>query len=242
METTFEAKDRKETMNKRKTCEFTLYHGTSTVFLNGIIKYGLGGMNPISDWKVLDLARELNPLVQQHFAEQYALKAATFQQMVDQSCGNWNFQHGDTYLAPSQDTAIRYAVTEKYGSELLTYTLFFLDELVRINAPGVRDDLYQRYRTAFDTLDINPAPLLIKLRAAPIRSLASERGGDATKVLERMEVTASENPDLFEVLHQQDNFRLCSPVPLSELDVFLVNVTRFNAYKPEYTLYPVGTK
>lgn len=222
--------------------QLSLYHGTSTIFLDGIIKYGLGGMNPISGWKVLELAKEINPLVQQHFTEQYALKAATFQKMVDQSCGNWNFQHGDTYLTPSQKTAIRYAVTEKYGSELLTYTLFFLDELVRINAPGVCDDLYQRYRTAFNTLDINPAPLLIKLGAAPIRSLASEHGGDATEVLKRMEVTASEDPDIFEVLHQQDNFRLCSPVPLSDLEVFLINVTRFNAYEPEYTLYPVGTK
>lgn len=98
-----EAKGRKKTMDKRrKTLELSLYHGTSTIFLDGIIKYGLGGMNPISEWKVLELAKEINPLVQQHFTEQHKMDTDVFQRMVDQSCGYMNFQHGDAYLTPSQ--------------------------------------------------------------------------------------------------------------------------------------------
>jgi len=41
-----------------------LYHGTLSLFLDGIIKNGLGGMNPISEWKNLDLAREIHPMVE----------------------------------------------------------------------------------------------------------------------------------------------------------------------------------
>ena len=40
-----------------------LYHGTATLFLEGILEFGLGGKNPIAELKVLDFARTIAPLV-----------------------------------------------------------------------------------------------------------------------------------------------------------------------------------
>ncbi len=58
----------------------------------------------------------------------------------------------DTYLSPSSATAVRYAVNKRFGSELLSYTLDFLDELVRRKVPGIVDGLYQRYPHIYDLL------------------------------------------------------------------------------------------
>lgn len=108
-----------------------LYHGTSSLFLGSIIRSGLGGLNPIAEWHLLEFARLIYPLVEKHVStrDDFVVKAQTFRFMVEQKSAAMNFQHGDTYLSPSLSTAVRYAVNKRYGSELLTYTLDFLAEL-----------------------------------------------------------------------------------------------------------------
>jgi hypothetical protein len=102
-----------------------LYHGSSSLFLGSIIRFGLGGLNPIAEWNVLEFARVIYPLVDKHVStrDDFVVKAQSFKFMVEQNSAAMNFQHGDTYLSPSRLTAVRYAVNKKYGSELLTYTL-----------------------------------------------------------------------------------------------------------------------
>ena len=101
---------------------FPLYHGTSSLFLDSIIKVGVGGTNPIADWGVLEFAKELYPLVEQHLShvDGHMAKCASFKLMVQQKSEALNFQHGDSYLSPAKSTAIRYAVNNRYGSEMLT--------------------------------------------------------------------------------------------------------------------------
>src|SRR5690349_20133729 len=86
-----------------------LYHGTSSLFLGSILRAGLGGVNPISQWKVLEFAQEIYPLVEKHLSTQddFMVKAQTFKFMVEQTSAAWNFQHGDTYLSPALSTAVR---------------------------------------------------------------------------------------------------------------------------------------
>jgi len=108
-----------------------LYHGTSTLFLKDILELGLGGKNPLKEWRVLEFAEKIWPLVENSLADdvQLAQKIQTFGKMVEQTSGEMNFQHGDTYLTPEASTAMRYAINKRYGSELLTYTLDFLCKL-----------------------------------------------------------------------------------------------------------------
>src|SRR5438445_10259867 len=98
-------------------------------------------------------------------------KAQSFGFMVEQKSAGMNFQHGDTYLSPASSTAVRYAVNKRFSSELLSYTLDFLDELLRRKVPGVASDLYQRYPRIFDLLTIFAAPLLIEVSAVPTTDL-----------------------------------------------------------------------
>ena len=134
-----------------------LYHRTSTIFVDGIIEAGLGGRNQLTEWKVLEFARVVYPLAREHLSTDpdWMVKAQTFGFMVEQRSGQMNFQHGDTYLSPARLTAIRYAVNKRYGSELLSYTLDFLQELLRRKIPGVADDLFHDYPEMFNLLDVS---------------------------------------------------------------------------------------
>jgi hypothetical protein len=75
-------------------------------------------------------------------------------------------------------------VDKRYGSELLTYTLDFLAELIRLNVDGVSNKLYRAYPHIFKKLDISAAPLLIQVDNIDSTALAAENGGDAGPVSE----------------------------------------------------------
>ena len=119
--------------------------------------------------------------------------------MVGQRSGHTNLQHGDTYLSPARSTAIRYAVNKRYGSELLSYTLDFLQELLRRKIPGVADDLFHDYPEMFNLLDVSCAPLLIGVQGAVVDELVAEKGGDAAPVFNHVLATIRENPDRVEI-------------------------------------------
>jgi hypothetical protein len=219
-----------------------LYHGTSSLFLDGIIKFGLGGRNPIVDWQVLDFAKAIYPLVEEHLShtDAFMLKAGSFKLMVEQKSAAMNFQHGETYLSPAASTAVRYAVNKKYGSELLTYTLDFLEELLRRKINGVADALFRRYPQIFEKLDISPAPLLIRIDGLPAKDLLAEDGSDAACVLNYVYDIIQKSPNDTEVLLQQCNFRLCRSVSVAELKLWFINVTQWNPFAPKYSLYPLS--
>lgn len=215
-----------------------LYHGTSTLFLNGISESGLGGKNPIANWKILEFAKIIFPLVQEHFSSDvgWMNKAQTFVFMVQQKSGSMNFQHGDTYLSPAKSTAVRYAVNKRFGSELLTYCLDFLDELIRRKVPGVTDTLYQKFPDIFGFLNISCAPLLVEFRDPPIASLLSESGSDAAHNVNQIITLLRDHSEIASQVLQQVNFRLHHAAPLSKLSFWLINVKRWHPLQPDYTL------
>lgn len=217
-----------------------LYHGTSTIFLDGITQSGLGGRNPLSEWKILEFAKLIYPLVREHFSKEpsWMAKAQSFGFMVEQKSAAMNFQHGDTYLSPSSATAVRYAVNKKFGSELLSYTLDFLDELLRRKVSGVRDELYQEYSHIYDLLNISCVPLLISVDGVSTNHLSAENGGDAAQALTDVFTTLRDNNKRdAEILLQQTNFRLRQPVPASKLKIWMINVTRWSPHFPDYSLH-----
>lgn len=52
-------------------CPVTLYHGTSSIFLPSILENGLGGINAVKEWGILELAREIFPYVEENFKDDY---------------------------------------------------------------------------------------------------------------------------------------------------------------------------
>ncbi len=227
----------------RDKLPISLYHGTSSLFLGSILRFGLGGLNPIAEWKVLEFARLIYPLVKEHIAKRddFMIKAQAFGFMVEQLSADMNFQHGDTYLSPSRSTAVRYAVNKRYGSEFLTYILDFLAELVRLNIDGVSDRLYQAYPHIFEKLDISPAPLLIQVENIDSAELSTENGGDAGPMVKEVHEAVRSSPEWCEVLLQQSNFRLRRPISGTKLKIWFIDVVRWDRFSPEYSLYPLST-
>lgn len=221
-----------------------LYHGTSSLFLQGIIRSGLGGANPLADWKVLEFARLIYPLVEKHLSaqEDFMVKSQSFRFMVEQKSASSNFQHGETYLSPTLSTAVRYAANKRLGSELLTYTLDFLSELIRLKVPGLSDKLYQDYPQILEKLDISAAPLLIQAENVDPAALVAENGGDAALVLKHVLETVRSSPENYDLLLQQSNFRLRRPVPAAQLRIWLINVVRWDPFAPTYSLYSLSTR
>ena len=217
----------------------SLYHGTSTIFLEGIIASGLGGRNPIREWKVLEAASEIQPLVREHLASDpdWMAKAHTYDSLVAQRSAGWNFQHGDSYLTPSPGTAIRYAANDRYGSEILSCTLDLLQELLRRKAPGVADGLIRKFPLLFDLVDISCAPVLVRVSAVNADELAAEDGGDPGPVLNFILSTLQDHPESADVLLQQSNFRLRRAVPLSRLALWLVVVSKWHPFQPKHSLH-----
>jgi len=235
---------KKSIINSDNQLTVDLFHGTSTLFLDSIIKNGLGGMNPLSEWKILDLCKEVYELSREHLQETdlFRLSSYSFQNMAEQSnTGTFNFQHGDSYLSPSKYTAARYAINKEYGSELLTYTIDFLKELLNKDIPYVKKDLFRKYPKIFGLIKARPSPLLIQVKNVNVSFLLSEHGKDPKYNIERMEEEMNSNDDLFDAVMQQTNFRLKTSILANDLRFYLINVQKWNSFKSQYNLYEINT-
>ena len=217
-----------------------LYHGTSTLFLDSIIQNGLGAINPVNEWKLLELSKEVYALSEQYLKETklFQVSSYSFKRMTEQTNGgSFNFQHGDTYLSPSKQTAARYAINKRYGSEMLTYTIDFLKELLSLDIQYVKSDLFRKYPKIFGLIEANPSPLLIQVSNVSITSLLSEHGDDPQANLEEVKQMMNESEDFFDTALQQTNFRVVAPMPLADLRFWLINVQKWNPLSPQYNLY-----
>ena len=226
-------------INHNTKLPIDLYHGTSTLFLDSIIKNGLGGINPAIEWKVLELTQEVYKLSELHLKETHLFQVSSnsFKQMAKQSNNGFNFQHGDTYLSPARSTAARYAMSKRYGSELLTYTIDFLKELISLDIHYVKNNLYKKYPKVFGLIEANPSPLIIQVKNLSASSLLNEYGESATENLKEINELMNETSSMRDRMLQQTNFRLTTPVGADNLKFFLVNVQNWDPYGPKYNMY-----
>jgi hypothetical protein len=61
-------------------------------------------------------------------------------------------------------------------------------------------------------------------------------------VLKRVLETVHRLPDASDVLLQQSNFRLCRPVPIEQLKIWLIDVVHWDRLVPKYSLYSLSTR
>jgi len=231
-------------INKDGKLNISLYHGTSTIFLNSIIKNGLGGFNPVNDWKLLDLSREVFELSEKHLKGTafFELNSGSFENISKQSNdNNANFQHGDIYLSPTRFTAARYAINSAFGSEILTCSIDFIRELIKMDIEYVKVELPKKYPGIFRLLALVPSPLLIEVTSVDSMLLLNEHGESPASNFEKILKYMNESPDYMESSLTQNNFRLKSPKGLFDLKVWLINTHEFNGFLPRYSLHEIRT-
>ena len=221
--------------------EFPLYHGTCTLFLERIAQHGLGGWDPIKEWRVLDCLRKVLPIAEKHAARSEIIRShiGNARSMAEQVNAGLNFQHGSVYLSPSKETAVRYACGKKKGSELISRVVLLIEELVRLDIAEVKTDLYQEFPEVFHLQDIDAAPVLIQVNHVSVDNLLSERGESPEDNLERIRGLQIRIPESWETISQQFNFRLVRPIPGKDLTASLVAVRRWQQFAIDYALMPI---
>lgn len=221
--------------------EFPLYHGTCTLFLERIAQHGLGGWDPIKEWRVLECLRKVLPIAEKHAGRSEIIRShiGNARSMAEQVNAGLNFQHGSVYLSPSKETAVRYACGKKKGSELISRVVLLIEELVRLDIAEVKKDLYQEFPEVFHLQDIDAAPVLIQVNHVSMDNLLSERGESPEDNLEKIRGLQVRIPDSWEQISQQLNFRLIRPIPANELTANLIAVRRWQQFAIDYVLMPI---
>lgn len=228
--------------DKEKKLTIDLFHGTSTLFLDSIIQNGLGGVNPVIDWKLLELSKEVYELSEKHLqgTELFNRSSFSFKQMSEQSkSGSFNFQHGNSYLSPSQQTASNYAINKEFGSEMLTYTILFLKELLSRDIPYVKNELFRKFPKVFRVIESKPSPLIIQVKNVSASSLLDEHGNDPQNNFELLQECIDKDGEIFDLLSQQTNFRLIKAVPKNNLKFWIINVQNYDMWDHQYNLYEI---
>lgn len=221
-------------MTPTRTLPIPLYHGTSTLFLAEVLSLGLGGKDPLADLNLHEFIKELNPIIQQHLrdTDAYSARSAIWNRMVNQEAGRKNYQHGQTYLTPSVSTAVRYA----------SNTLDFLQILCDRNVSSVRTDLFRKFPTIFNLLDISPAPILFRLDGLAEEDLLGEDGESPRPGFDRIRemLDIYPNPEKAQTVLQQVNFRLKTSVSVKCLRAWAICITKFHSFVPQYNLYELA--
>jgi hypothetical protein len=222
--------------------EFPLYHGTCTLFLERIAQHGLGGWDPIKEWRVLECLRKVLPIAEKHAGRSEIIRShiGNARSMASQVNAGLNFQHGSVYLSPSKETAVRYACGKKKGSELISRTILLIEELCRLEAVDECGDISQDYPELLSVLKINNAPVHIRVECVDADMLLSEKGESPDDNLAKIRGLQVRMPDCWEEISQQLNFRLTQPILAKELMVSLIAVRRQKQFSIEYALMPIG--
>ena len=221
----------------------SLYHGTSKIFLDSIQESGLGAKDPNIMFKSHELLTEMFNLEGWNWSDdpEFSTMELITRYTVGQSVsgGGFNFRHGNTYLTPSKLTAVRYALINRLGSELLSMTISLFDEL-KVRDEGKACEIASRYPIISGLLSLEHQPLLVEALRVPIRSLRSEQGDDPEVVIDQID----NSPDgmdskLFHIVFQQHNFELIYPLPAENLRYYEIEWHNSDTISPKYSLRPI---
>ena len=181
---------------------FPLFHGTSSYYLSAFPP----GHAP-SIWPHRDIALRL--LRDAWDALQAIGQSPCWYicNVLNQTNGHSNWQHGEIYLTPNELSAVRYAGGgAEYGGELLTLCRNAVDELARFDQNAALK-LLSDVPSVAELLQGSGRPILVEFGDVHIADLSPERSSDTVPdLLSRL--TNTEDQKLRQIMSQQMNFRL----------------------------------
>lgn len=196
--------------------KISLYHGTSTIFLNSIKKNGLGSNKKNINFD-LSIFKKLCDAHIDLRSEWWHDNSYIWQSMLNKKhTKRVNFRYGGTYLSPSKFTAYSYANNFKYGSELLSSIIDAYEALMLLD-PQRATTLMSNHSDIIEAIKFSHKPLLLKINNVHVSKLLSEHDENPISQIEMM-VAVSKKVDQ-EISWQQFNFLLMDPIPFSEISV-----------------------
>lgn len=208
-------------------------HGTSSLFLESIKRYGLGGINPNFDYKLLELLcflYEISELYLQHNKEYLEVRATTkamvFQEplLIEEGKfkGFHSFEHKNIYLSFGEYRAVTYSLCSEYGSEILTRIIYLYrllkQEIKQVIIPPsinlINVDMVEKKRYS---------PIVVGINDINSQYLQTEYGESAKEsILTILKMKDELDSETFCKKVQCYNFRLIKPVPPSKLTFYRV--------------------
>lgn len=215
--------------------KFRFYHGTSSIFLNSIIEFGLGGINPNIEYKNLELLRYLSlecekkvPNHKEYLIMRDASLGMANQKPVEFKVPNGgtfigNYEHKSIYVSLTLERGIVYACDNKYGSEILEYSikLFQLLKENDINFSLPKDlNLFgiEKYITEIHK------PILIEIDEINDHELQTEFGKNGAEYFTHLrETLPTLNKRDYNLKLGYSNFRLMKPIEIERLKIYEVD-------------------
>ena len=214
-----------------------LYHGTSGIFLPSIKKGGLGAGNPNLALNTFGLLADVLDPIERNWSQEpeFALNMLAARAILDQGVtrGGFNFRHNNVYLSASEKKAVEYALSNPFGSELLSTALSLYEKLESRDKASA-DQIFQKYPAIFDLRTLANQPLLVEVLCVPIQNLRSETGDNPAELLRRME----DNSNIGKIMLQTCNFELVSTHPPHNLRYYDIEWRNSDPNLPHYTLRP----
>ena len=203
---------------------FPLFHGTSTLFADRILNSSLGSQNPVAETNAVACLSQLLAVGDVALAceadwvsESYSLRHIAAQSVTG---AGFNFRHGSTYLSPSEETAVRYALSNSHGSEIISACVALLNKL-RVVAESNVECIEKNFPRIRDLSSGCFEPVLMRADSVPVSALRTEQG--EANVQERIRwLLEFENPAIRDSIAQQENFEVVSSIEAATLTVWRI--------------------
>lgn len=229
--------------------KFKYFHGTSSIFLDSIIEFGLGRINPNIEYKNLELLQYLSsecekqiPNNTEYLDGRDAIMGMAYQKPVEfkiPSGGVFigNYEHKHIYISLTRQRALNYACDNKYGSEILEYCIKLFEYLKEENT-------HFKLPTELNLFNIEKyigkehKPILIEIINVNEDDLKTEFGENGTDYLNELRKTL---PTLNEVdFHKKlgySNFRISKPFGIEQMKIYEIeHEGKIGTEDFEYTL------
>ena len=191
--------------------KFTLYHGTSTLFLESIKSEGLGQTNIVLKYDLITTLKELYAVAKVNI-EYWKLYGWYVEDIIGQKINGSNWQHGQVYLSPALSTAFRYARSNKYGSELVTLIVRMYNDLI---IKGIKFPMKNNF--ILSILDKDFLPVVLKINNIQIDFLETETLDSLQSSIDLVNEFKED-----ESVCQQINFRLTKPINTNHFEVLSI--------------------
>lgn len=211
----------------------SLWHGTSTIFLDSIRQHGLGTINIAKKYKLIALLdylyKETSRLKIIHPGlenRRNSINTITSTGKMDHGRIKLNYSYDGLFVSMSPIRASIYACSTSIGSELLDYCLFLLNLLLEYD-PYIPKELDMINIRQF--LNITAKPILVEVTTFKDDNLLLEDGSAAQQLLNEIRTEYPKLPIEEHFMRIQfSNFKLFNPIEPSVL----------NFYEVEYSGHP----
>ncbi|MFV8334733.1 hypothetical protein ACNQF7_01460 [Flavobacterium sp. RSP29] len=214
--------------------EFRYFHGTSRIFLNSIIEFGLGGINPNFKYKNLELLQFLTKEAEKNLLENVkyheirkavlAMSEQTFSDILLPNGEKFitNYKHDGIYVGVTKGRALTYACRNKYGSEILEHCILLYEIFKEID---------QNYKLPTELnlfeiekyIEIEHKPILIEITTVNDDEVETENGENGPKYLNHLrKIIPTLNRLELDIQMSYSNFKLLNPIFLDRMKFYEV--------------------